>query len=143
MSLLHPWRRLREAAHVTLNWHHGGPMGWCRHSTQEISLRSDLTQAERRATLHHEMTHLQRGPAVIGYEWTDELSTREIAARELITLEALADALVWAYDDQEAADILWVDLHTVQTRLTTLTSAESDELNRRLDAAELTYPKSG
>lgn len=143
MPLPHPWARLAAATHITLRWHVDGPWGWCRHSTQEVSLRRDLNQAERRATLCHELEHLSQGPAIIGFEHEDEMATRERAARWLISMEDLVEALVWSRDDLEAADHLWVDVRTMQTRLTTLTAAESAELNRRLDAAELTFPKFG
>lgn len=141
VQLPHPWRRLRAARHVTLQWHDDGPMGWCRHSTQEVSIRTNLTQAERRATLAHELTHLDRGPAVRGYTDHEERLVNEESARWLISLDALADALVWANDDHEVADILWVDLATVQTRLVTLSADESAYVNRALDRAEMTFPK--
>lgn len=142
MHIPHPWRRLRDASHVTLHWFAGpGPFGWCRHSTQEIYLRNDLTQAQRRATLLHELEHLERGPAVRGFVDQDERETRERSARWLIPFQALADALVWANDDQELAEELWVDVETVRTRLATLTDDETRQLNERLDAAELSYPR--
>lgn len=141
MHIPHPWRRLRGVAHVRLKWHYGGPMGWCQHSTQEISLRSDLTQSERRSTLAHELIHIDRGPAILGYEDQEERIVNEEAARWLIPLDALADGLVWAFDDEELADLLWVDLATVQTRLVTLTSAETVHINQVLDRAEMTFPK--
>lgn len=141
MHLPHPWRRLRELTHITLKWHDDGPMGKCKHSTQEVSLRRDLDQAARRAVLLHELEHLRRGPAVVGFVDHDERATRDAAARLLIPLHALAEAMVWAVDDHELAAELWVDVHTVRARLEGLTQAESDELNRRLDAAELTFPK--
>lgn len=142
MHAPHPWRRLREASHITLHWFAGpGPFGWCRHSTQEIYLRDDLTQAERRATLLHELEHLAVGPAVRGFEGQDEQQTRERSARWLIPFQTLAEAMVWAGDDHELAEELWVDVETVRTRLATLTSAETRLLNERLDAAELAYPR--
>ena len=116
-------------------------MGKCKHSTQEVSLRRDLTQAQRRAALLHELEHLAHGPAVVGYVEQDEKATRERAARWLIPLENLGDALVWANDDHELAEELWVDLGTVRTRLSTLTAEESRLLNDRLDAAEQTFTK--
>lgn len=141
MKFPHPWSRLRNAAHIRLRWHHGGPMGWCRHSTQEVSIRKDLTQAERRSTLAHELIHLDRGPAIKGFEEQEEKAVCEEAARWLIPLDKLVDALVWAFDDEEVADLLWVDLDTVQTRLVTLTSKETAEINAALDRAEMTFPK--
>lgn len=141
MQFPHPWRRLRSAAHITLRWHHEGPMGWCKHSTQELSIRTNLTQSERRSTLAHELVHLDRGPAVKGYEETEERAVSQEAARWLIPLEELADALVWAFDDDELADLLWVDLDTVQNRLVALTVEETMFINAALDRAELTFPK--
>ena len=141
MHFPHPWRRLRDAAHVTLKWHNEGPMGWCKHSTQEVSIRTNLTQTERRSTLAHELVHLERGPAILGYEEQEERIVAEEAARWLIPLEKLADGLVWAFDDEELADLLWVDLETVQIRLVTLTAEESATVNATLDRAEMTFPK--
>jgi hypothetical protein len=115
-------------------------MGKCKHSTQEVSLRRDLTQAQRRATLLHELEHLENGPAVVGYIAEDEMATRERAARWLIPIENLADALVWANDDYELAEELWVDLGTVRTRLSTLRPDETAVLNLRVDAAERSFP---
>jgi hypothetical protein len=140
MPLPHPWRRLRDLAHVTLVWHDHGPMGKCKHSTQEVSLRRDLTQAQRRAALLHELEHLEHGPAVVGYVEEDEMATRERAARWLIPIENLAAAMIWANDDHELAEELWVDLGTVRTRLSTLTAVETRHLNDRVDAAERTFP---
>lgn len=136
----HPWRRLKELAHITLVWHDHGPMGTCKHSTQTVSLRRDLSQAERRATLLHELEHLEHGPAVVGYVDQDEKATRERAARWLIPLDNLAAAMVWAVDDHELAEELWVDLGTVRTRLSTLTADETNVLNARLDSAERGFP---
>jgi hypothetical protein len=137
----HPWRRLREAAHVTLKWHTGGERGFTVHSKQEISLRDDLDQAERRSCVLHELEHLAGGPAVRGYVWDDELATRERAARWLIPFDHLVRGLLWAQDEIELADSLWVDVYTVRTRLETLTEAESRDLSDRLLAAEVTFPK--
>ncbi len=139
--LPHPWRRLARLAHITLRWHDDGPMGTCRHSTQEVSLRRDLTQAERRATLAHELEHLAEGPAVRGYAEQDEKLIRERAARWLIPFDRLIEALVWAGDDHELAAELWVDVHTVRTRLEMLTDDESTRLADLMAAAELTFPR--
>ena len=137
----HPWRRLRELAHVKLNWVESGRKGRVRHSTQEIFLRTDLTQAERRSVLLHEIEHLAGGPAVRGYRDLDERDTTARACRWLIPIEALLDGLIYCRDDVELAEHLWVDLKTVQARLTGLTAAETEWLNERMDAAELGFPK--
>jgi predicted transcriptional regulator len=141
MSLPHPWRRLRESSHITLRWFSGpGRPGYARHSTQTVYLRDDLSQAERRAVLLHELEHLAHGPAVKGYVDQDEIQTQERAARWLLPLETLADAMVWANDEHELADELWVDVATVRARLASLTDQETLALNQRLDAAERCYP---
>ncbi|MCW2758706.1 MAG: hypothetical protein JWO46_2452 [Nocardioidaceae bacterium] len=116
-------------------------MGKCTHSTQQVSLRDDLDQAERRASLLHELEHLDGGPAVRGYVQQDELATRERAARWLIPFEDLVRGLLWADDEEELAEALWVDVHTVRTRLRTLTEVESRDLSNRMLAAEVTFPK--
>lgn len=141
MSLPHPWQRLRESTHVTLHWVVDLPTwGRCKHSTQEVFIRVGLTQAQRRVTILHELEHLAAGPAVRGYADKDEAETRERAARWLLPLDVLADALVWSMDDRELADELWVDLTTIRVRLSTLTPVEDAYLNARIDAAERTFP---
>lgn len=116
-------------------------MGRCKHSAQEVYLREGMTQAERRAALLHELEHLAAGPAVRGFERADEMATRERAARWLIPFPILARALVWAGDEGELAAELWVDVHTVRTRLATLTAEESAELTRLMEEAELCFPR--
>ena len=56
----------------------------------------------------------------------------EIAARRLIPLDALADALRWARDLTELADELWVDEPTVRCRLDTLDPVEVADLHAAL-----------
>lgn len=142
MPLPHPWRRLRESPHITLRWFSGpGRPGYARHSTQTVYLRDDLTQAERRAVLLHELEHLACGPAVRGYVDDDERQVQERAARWLIPIDRLAQAMVWAGDDVELAEELWVDVATVRARLRSLNDEETALLNDRLDAAERCYPE--
>lgn len=138
--LFHPWRTLRALVHVTLYWHDGGPAGRTCFTAQTISLRRGLTQAERRSTLTHELRHIARGPFLSGYAAREEAVVDAEAARLLITFEALVDAMLWSRDEYELADQLWVDVNTVRARLEALTHAETFELNRRLDEAELRIP---
>ena len=134
MSLYHPWRRLRDLVDVTLHWHDGGVAGWCRHSTQDVSLRRGMTQAERRSTICHEMVHLERGPAVKGYiAWDEREVSKEAARRLLPDVRAVGEALAWASCLEEAADELWVDLGTLRVRLEHLHPAERGYLKRRLE----------
>lgn len=133
MHLYHPWRRLRELVDITLLWHEGGQAGWCRHSTQVVSLRQGMTQAERRSTICHEVVHLERGPAPRGYSRQDELEVSKEAARRLLPdARAVGEALAWAHCLEEAADELWVDVGTLRVRLEHLHPAERAYLRRRL-----------
>lgn len=138
----HPWRALRRLRDVTLVIADlgGGVLGRTDFTSRTITLDHQLLQAERRSTLTHELVHLERGPVPAGYTVREERAVEVEAARRLITLEQLADAMLWAYDEHELADELWVDVPTVRTRLASLTDAEGRDLNRRLDAAELRIP---
>jgi len=57
-------------------------------------------------------------------------------ARRLIPLEPLAEALLWATDEYEVADELWVAVDTVRTRLDDLGSSEVAYIEDRLWAGE-------
>lgn len=56
----------------------------------------------------------------------------DLAARRLITLDDLLEAMVWSYDEHEVAVELWVDVGMVRARMRGLTDEESAELERRL-----------
>lgn len=130
---IHPWRALRGLAHVTLSWHAAGPMGWTRHSTQTVSIRDNLSWAERRCTLQHELIHLERGPVPSGWVSQDEERVRrETARRMLPDMHPLGEALAWAHDEHEAADELGVDVQVLRYRLRHLHPAERGYLLRRL-----------
>lgn len=135
----HPWRRFREMTQAVLSWHHGGVMGWCRHSTQEVSLRHGMTQAERRCTIAHESVHLERGPAIKGFGEAEERIVDDIASRRLITLDALIDGLCWCYGEEELAEHLWVDMPTLLARLGNLTADESRLIDSELDRREASF----
>lgn len=130
---IHPWRGLRLRERITLAWHDGGPMGWSRHSTQTVSLRSDLTYAERRCTLEHELIHLERGPVPVGWVAQDEERVRrETARRMLPCIREIGEALAWAACEDEAADELAVDRYVLRYRLRHLHPAERGYLHNRL-----------
>lgn len=95
---------------------------------------------QRVCTLTHEYVHIQRGPVPGWLTAREERKVDEIAARLLISDEALADAMVWCFDQHELADHLHVDVPTVIARLEGLTDTETKELNEWLDTAELTNP---
>src|SRR5687768_683832 len=134
----HPWRAFRALVDWTLQWAHlpEGVWGTTDFDDRTVTLAHGLNQAERRSTITHESIHAERGAPAAGYEAREERVVDELAARRLITLDQLADALVWAYDVHELADELWVDVPTAETRLRTLTVAEGRELEQRLDLVE-------
>lgn len=107
--------------------------------TRTIWLHHDLTGAEYRSTLAHELVHALRGDERCA---THELNERQealvdrIAATLLVPLDQLVDGLRWCYSDRELAEYLSVDLDTVRTRLTRLTDAETAYINARLDSIE-------
>lgn len=135
----HPWRRFREMTESVLSWHHGGVMGWCRHSTQEVSMRLGMSQAERRSTIAHESVHLERGPAIKGYGQQEERIVDDVASRRLIGLDELIDGMCWCYGEEELAEHLWVDVPTLVARLKNLTAAESAHIDAELDRREASF----
>ena len=134
MQWPHPWRRLRELAHVTLEWHDAGPMGVTTHSTSTISIRRGLTWEERRCTVQHELVHVERGPVPAGLAAKDEESVRrETALRMIPDIRPVGDAIAWALTEQEAARELGVDVPVLRYRLKHMRPQEKAWLHARLD----------
>lgn len=131
--MIHPWRRLRDLAHVTLLWHDGGPRGRTNFQDQTISLRRGMTWEERRCTLLHECLHIERGPVLSTLEGREEERVRRETARIMLpNVREIGEALAWAYDAHEAAQELGVDVFTLRYRLHHLHPAERHYLRRRL-----------
>ena len=126
MELYDPWAALDDARPVTLVDAdlRRGRRGQVRFSTRVIELSRDLLQVMRTCTLAHELVHLERGPVISRHTAREERIVATIAARRLIGLDRLADALAWTTDDHELADELGVDARTVRVRMTTLTDEE-------------------
>jgi hypothetical protein len=97
-----------------------------------IWLCRTLTQAERRSVLTHELQHLQRGIAAPGFQAREERIVDELAARRLVPIEDLTRALRATRDTDALAEELWVDRHTIQTRMSTLDPIETAELEHAL-----------
>lgn len=132
MNLGNPWRRLRALPQIVLAWHDDGPRGWYDFDTQTISLRRGLTQAERRSTLRHELEHHYRGRHLERLLEREERVCELAAARDLIGLRALGEALAWTEHASEAAEELWVDVDLLAVRLDNLHPAEYVYLQGRL-----------
>lgn len=137
----HPWRRFRDLAEwrLDITLLPDGVAAETHWPTRTVRLSSRLqTQAERRSAITHETLHIERGP-VPEDGWLaarEELAVEVEAARRLIPLEALGEALAWSDHMCEVADELWVDEELVQVRLACLQPSERRYLRRRLSADE-------
>lgn len=129
----HPWRRLRDLAHVALEWQDtDAEMGHVTWLPPCVTITTGMTQAERRCTLTHELVHLERGPCAPGQEEREEEIVEREAARRLIDIRKLGETLAWAPHEDDAADELWVDVPTLRARLRGLHPAERHFLRERL-----------
>lgn len=102
--------------------------------SRTITLATGLLQAQRRSTIAHEVEHALRGPTLRGEWWQarEEAAVEQAAARKLIGLDALADALAWSLSLEEAAAELWVDVGLLRARLAGLSAGERAWLEGRL-----------
>lgn len=132
--MYHPWRALRELTDWTLHWRPmHGRLGLTNWGDRTITLHPDQDQAQRRSTLAHELQHVARGPVPDHCRAREERTVDQLAARNLIGLDALADALAWSHNIIEAADELWVDADLLRVRLNHLHPSEVHYLRRRLE----------
>lgn len=139
----HPWRRARdEFPDWEVDYSRTLPDGVAGKIVgRVIYICSSLTQAARRSTLGHELEHVDRGTTEhIDDAWfrqREEATVDSIAARKLITLDELVDALAWTRFEvgPECAGELWIDAHTLRVRVRNLTDDErafiDEELERR------------
>lgn len=124
---------MRGQPHIDLQWADlDDEFGFSEFAPPSITLAKGLTQAERRSTLTHELIHHERGCCAVEHQSKEEAAVERLAAKRLIGIEALADAMAWSNDPHEVADELWVDVATLQARLTHLHPAERAFLKRRL-----------
>lgn len=132
--MYHPWRALRALVEWTYDTGAlpEGTLGVTDFEARTITLAHGLTQAERRATIAHEVLHVERGPTVDSLEAREERWVEQEAARRLISYEALAHAVLWAHTVEELADELWVDVDTVLCRLRHLHPSERTKLTAAL-----------
>lgn len=108
---------------------------WCQDS-RTMTLDPRQLQVERRCTAMHELIHAERGhhgcqPARV------ELSVRKEAARRLISIYDLVNAIIFnGHDLAQIADECWVDEDTLRTRLEHLHPAERAYIQGRIAARE-------
>lgn len=134
-----PWRRLRALGptwKLRFSRQLGGDTyGVTNWGTRTITLAEGMSFEERRCTITHEVTHVQRGPASTCGAVGEELVVDRISARLLLpSMCDIADTLVFHRGDHDrAAADLWVDPWMLDVRLASLRSLERDYLHRRLD----------
>lgn len=133
-QVIHPWRALRDLAHVTLEFVDLGPglLGFTDHDTNTIYLTKGMRQRQRRSVLVHEMTHLERGRVYVGHAVREERAVDAATARALIDLDDLLAAMRWTRDRHELAEELNVSVDVVRDRLAYLHPAERHFLRREL-----------
>jgi len=116
-----------------------GLLGYTDFARRVVWLDRSLTQVERRCTVTHEDIHLHRGPVPSDPHLAakEEAIVDGIAARRLVSLRQLIDALLWSDNPAEVADELWVDVPTLKARLKGLADHERLAIEQRLaDAKE-------
>src|SRR5690625_7195002 len=117
----HPWRRLRALTHVTLHWQPLQGLLGATNGSNLIVMDPRQSQAQRRCTIAHELAHIELGHTG-GCTGAEEAQARRLAARWLIDMDRLLDALAWSEELEEVAEELWVDLATLYARLEGLTA---------------------
>ncbi|QWF80117.1 hypothetical protein [Amycolatopsis sp. CA-230715] len=111
--------------------------GWGDYRGGVIRVHPILTEVEARCTTAHEIVHHERRDDVLGYcgvEWLDtrlERRVHAIAARRLITVPDLVDALRWSDHPDEIAEQLAVDTRTLFARVLDLSAREYRDLDGR------------
>ncbi|MDB5716463.1 MAG: hypothetical protein JWO15_3860 [Sphingomonadales bacterium] len=102
------------------------PAWWCPVS-DHFMLRPDLNQVQRRCHMAHELAHRDLGHSGEEDGRLDRRQEREadeLAARRLVTLDALVRALTWSDNGDEVADALWVTRHILDVRIETMYGGE-------------------
>ncbi|HEU5006071.1 MAG TPA: ImmA/IrrE family metallo-endopeptidase [Jatrophihabitantaceae bacterium] len=133
-----PWRDLAEnwpGIEVVREPMPGRLLGELR--VPVIALRAGTSAAQERCTLAHELVHLERGGGC-GGPWAarEEMLVHAEAARRLVTLDALADAIAEIGGDHDVgalARLLDVDTETARLRLRLLDAAERARLRAGLN----------
>lgn len=130
-----PWQVLADLPDVVVGWQHlPSGAGWWVPEERVILLDKRLTRVEARCTLAHELIHVLDGHEACHDPRGDRRQERDAddaAARWLIDVRALSDAVLWSRHPSELAFELNVDLRTLKVRLDTLTEEERLILNGR------------
>jgi len=138
-----PWTVLREDhPELVLVRAPIGARGRYYNGRKGIVVRDDLLIVQERAALWHEIVHARRGDQPCsGRDLARmELSCRRDAAKLAISIEALADALLWSDCEYQQADELKTIVEYVRIRKDprNLHPSERGFLKRRLAMKEHT-----
>lgn len=120
-----------------------GEVGYFDPDARTVIVRPGLTRAVRRATLAHEVAHVEVHDSTEGTWWAQvdarhvEDCADEIAARRLLPLDELVDVLAVARSVDAVAVEMDVDVPTVRARIATLTAAERRYVERRMIPRQL------
>ncbi|UAJ16218.1 metalloprotease [Gordonia phage Malibo] len=135
MSIYHPWRDARRRGHLAIEFVDDLPVGVRGRITgDKIEVNRHMLGDERRCTIAHELVHDERRifPTDRVLRAREELRVERIAARRLIALERLVDALVWTRRTEEVAEELWVDVPMLVTLVQSLNDQERDWIDAQL-----------
>lgn len=99
-----------------------------------ILIDHDMPAADQRSHLAHEIAHLDLAHSDPICEGKEERSADLLAARRLLAIDDLADALCWALCDEEVADVLNVTADVVTVRIQNLTPDEKAYIRARHEA---------
>lgn len=133
--MFHPWRRLRHRPHINLAWSRNLTVMGQTNGSDWIEMHPDQLQVERRCTLAHELAHIEL-EHTSGCTGVEEAQARQLAARWLIQMKHLLDALQWTEHMGELAEELWVDEPTLYDRLDGLTQSERGMIEALYAAVE-------
>ena len=134
MQTYDPWHALTDFDRARVVFDDLPPRrrGEVDFGTQTITLERRLDPTTQRCTLAHELVHLERGPVIMWCVPREERAVAAIAARRLVSIEALAEAMRWSQDERAVAEELSVDVRTVRARLRCLDDAERALLRERV-----------
>lgn len=107
--------------------------GFYDKASHTIWIDDRLTPRQYRCTEAHELIHAERGDVDPGEPVArakQETLVHREAARRLIPIDQLGDAIAWTEEANELAECLNVDLVTLQARLDALTQAEVSYLHQ-------------
>ena len=116
----------------------GIPEVLCRRR-KVILINNAHTWPAKRSSLAHAVAHLDLGHATTAsayFEKREERDADQLAARRLITLDALAEVLCWTRDYGEIAEELLVDVFMLKVRERHLHVAERHYLRRQVRPME-------